>query len=182
MQSEDPFETTQTLLEKSHALPSFVSFVLYFDGEWSTVRLIMSHVTLLFKNKSIEYLQNLVDSKIKTVHEHLHWNPGLCIKTFAWFIHRNSYSSECFLFFSFPRCFWHEQILQTVGFVETATSRGGGTGLSHGFRARLVLEHIWHKNGNVYFFSSFLFFPVCILVAWSEHCQTKNKKNKSKRR
>lgn len=76
MQSEDPFQMNIDiqLVQKSHRSSNFSFYYFYliyffFYGECSTVRLIMSHVTLfLFKNKSIEYLQNLVDFQIKTVH------------------------------------------------------------------------------------------------------------------
>lgn len=47
--------------------------VYIFFVSLSTLRLKMSHhLTLLFSNKSIEYLQNLVNFEIKTVHLNLH--------------------------------------------------------------------------------------------------------------
>lgn len=73
--------------------------------------------------------------------------------------------------------FWHELILQTVVFVETATSLQQASLLQDFlmfFRTRFVLENIWHKNGNVFFF----FFFSLHFVAWSEHCQTKKLKVK----
>lgn len=84
---EDPFWNEQETLnftntscsEKPRSSLFFQRFFCFFlVVNVTTVRLIMSHrLTLVVENKSIEYLQNLVNFEIKTVHLHLHWKWGL---------------------------------------------------------------------------------------------------------
>ena len=83
---EDPFWNEQETInflrvhcvQKSHALFFFFSCFFFRECKHSKADNVTPFNSFFFvENKSIEYLQNLVNFEIKTVHLNLHWKWGL---------------------------------------------------------------------------------------------------------